>query len=449
MNALLTDLYQLTMAAGYYMAGKTRERATFEMFARRLPYNRNFYLAAGIAQAVEYLLELRFTGEEVDWLRGLSQFQHVDPGFFEALREFRFTGDVFAVREGTPVFAGEPILTVRAPVMEAQIPETYLLATIGFQTTVATKAARIAETAGGRDVVEFGTRRAHTPHAGLYAARAAYIGGCTGTSNVETGFRFGIPVMGTAAHSWVQAFATEKQAFQQLQKLLGEGTIYLIDTYDTLEGARTAAALGPPMWGVRLDSGDLVELSRAVRKILDAAGFADAKIMATGDLNEHKILELTAAGVPIDAYGVGTELATSADSPSMGVVYKMVEMEVEGIKRYTAKYSEDKRTWPGAKQIFRYTDRDMIGCAWECPTCPEGSQPCEALLRPVVINGRLVEPLPDVHEARAYAARALGKLPNSVKSLYSAEENRWRVEYSDELQKLERQVRRSVQGGGD
>ena len=252
---LITDLYQLTMAAGYFEAGKTQERATFELFVRRLPRNRNFILAAGLAQAVEYLLNFRFTSEEIAYLRSLPQFAATSAAFFEMLAGLRFTGDLFAVPEGTPLFPDEPFLTLRAPLIEAQIPETYLLATIGYQSLIATKAARVVKAAMGRGVIEFGTRRAHSPEAGVLAGRAAYIGGCTGTSNTETGLRFGVPVFGTAAHSWVMAFASERDSFEQLQKLLGESTVYLIDSYDTIEGARKAASLGRPLWGVRLDSG--------------------------------------------------------------------------------------------------------------------------------------------------------------------------------------------------
>src|SRR6202140_648965 len=233
---LLTDLYQLTMAAGYFEAGKTGERATFELFVRRLPHNRNFILAAGLQQAVEYLLDLHFTSEEIGYLRTLPQFAHTSGAFFDMLAGLRFTGDLFAVAEGTPLFAGEPFLTLRAPLVEAQIPETYLLATIGFQSMIATKAARVVKAALGRSVVEFGTRRAHSPEAGVYAGRASYIGGCGGTSNTEAGMRFGVPVFGTAAHSWVMSFPSERTAFEQLQKLLGKNTVYLIDSYDTLEG---------------------------------------------------------------------------------------------------------------------------------------------------------------------------------------------------------------------
>jgi len=211
MTGLLTDLYQLTMAAGYFESGKARETATFELFFRHLPRYRNFVLAAGLEQVVEYLTNLQFNDDEIRYLRSLPQFQRTSAEFFDALRALRFTGDLFAIPEGTPIFAGEPFLTVRAPLMEAQIAETYLLATVGFQSLIATKAARMVEVAGGRDVVDFGTRRAHSPEAGVLAGRASYIGGCVGTSNTETGYRYGIPVFGTAAHSWVKTFQPERE----------------------------------------------------------------------------------------------------------------------------------------------------------------------------------------------------------------------------------------------
>jgi nicotinate phosphoribosyltransferase len=434
-TGLLTDLYQLTMAAGYFEAGKTAETATFELFFRRLPRYRNYVVAAGLAQAVDYLLNLKFTDEEIDYLRGLPQFQRVSSGFFDALRRLRFTGDLFAMPEGTPIFANEPFLTVRAPLMEAQIVETYLLAAIGFQSLVATKASRIVEVAGGRAVVDFGARRAHSPEAGVLAGRASYIGGCIGTSNTETGFRYGIPVFGTAAHSWVQSFATETEAFQRLQNLLGDATAYLIDTYDTIEGARSAASLGSPLWGVRLDSGNLVELSHEVRKILDHAGLKTAKIMATSDLNEYKILEFAAAGAPIDAFGVGTDLATSADSPSLGVVYKLVELN----GRFTAKFSEDKQTLPGAKQVFRFASHDVIACSWECLGCGHGEPEAKALLRPVMLGGKLIEPLPTAGAARQYAADAIKRLPTAVRSLFDIGQE-YRVDQSHALLTLYEKV---------
>jgi nicotinate phosphoribosyltransferase len=439
---LLTDLYQLTMAAGYFESGKTQERATFELFVRHLPHNRNFIVAAGLTQAVDYLLNLRFGSEEIAYLKTLPQFARLSSGFFEMLADLRFTGDLFAVPEGTPLFPGEPFLTVRAPIIEAQIPETFLLATVGFQSMIATKAARCAKAALGRSVVEFGTRRAHSPEAGVLAGRAAYIGGCTGTSNTETGFRFGVPVFGTAAHSWVMSFEHERTAFEQLQKLLGEGTIYLIDTYDTLEGARRAALLGRPLWGVRLDSGNLVELAPAVRKILDDAGLRDAKIFATGDLNEYKIHELIAAQAPIDVFGVGTELSTSGDAPSLGVVYKMVEIQSDG-HRFTSKLSQEKHTLPGAKQIFRMADHDVLGRATECIACDTGT--VEALQRPVILNGKLLEPLPSATEARKNAQERLARLPAQCQSLFTSKEP-WRVELSPELMQLDARVRKEVAG---
>jgi nicotinate phosphoribosyltransferase len=433
MHGLLTDLYELTMSAGYFQAGKAGEVATFDLSIRKLPRGRGFVLAAGLAQVADYLLSLSFTGEDIDYLRGLPQFAQAPAGFFERLRELRFTGDLFAVPEGTALFAGEPVLTVRAPLMEAQIPETYLLSMVAFETLVATKAARIVEVAAGRGVVEFGTRRAHSPEAGVLAARAAYIGGCLGTSNTLAGQRFGIPVYGTAAHSWVLSFPDEMESFRQLQKLLGSATIYLIDTYDTLEGARRAASLGQPLWGVRLDSGDLAELARGVRRILDDAGLSEARIMASGDLNEYKIRELVRTAAPINAFGVGTELVTSADAPVLGAVYKLVELEANGQKRYTAKFSEDKVTMPGAKQIFRFADHDLIACASE-------QAPAEALLRPVILGGQLVEPLPDARAARAHAAESIRRLPEACRRLEDAEP--YPVAHSPALLALLEQARR-------
>ena len=438
MTGLNTDLYELTMAAGYFEAGKTNESATFELFFRRLPRYRNYVMAAGLAQVVDYLLNLRFSQEEIRYLQGLPQFKGVAPQFFEYLLRFRFTGDLFAVPEGTPVFAGEPFLTVRAPLIEAQIPETYLLAMMGFQSLIATKASRICEVAGGRSVVEFGTRRAHSPEAGVLAGRAAFIGGCVGTSNSECGMRFDIPVYGTAAHSWIQSFPSEREAFVRLQAMLGPATVYLIDTYDTLEGARLAASLGRPLWGVRLDSGNLVELARAVRKILDDAGLHDAKIMATSDLNEYKILEFAAVDTPIDAFGVGTDLAVSYDSPSLGVVYKLVELD----GRHTAKFSEDKHTMPGSKQIFRFSDRDVVAASWECIGCSDdGKEAPRALLQPVILNGELVErPMRTATEARAHAAESMKRLPTAAKSLFETDQQ-YSVTYSSELQSLLKRVK--------
>lgn len=401
------------MAAGYFAAGKQDEIATFELSVRRLPEQRNFLIAAGLAQAVEYLRNLRFQPEDIDYLRTIVQFRYAPPEFFEFLRRLRFTGDLFAVPEGTPVFANEPVATVCAPLIQAQIVETYLLSTFAFQTSIASKAARCVIAAKGRPIVEFGSRRAHGPQAGGLAARAAYIGGCAGTSNTLAGKQFDIPVSGTAAHSWTMAFGEEREAFERLQNLLGENTVFLLDTYDTLNAARLATLLGKPVWGVRLDSGDLVAESRQVRSILDKGGLESAKIFASNDLDEHRLAEIVRAGAPIDAFGVGTALATSFDAPSLSAVYKLVELKQGDSVRYTAKFSDEKATRPGAKQIYRFEDHDLLALQTECSS-DFGSSP---LVRPVLMGGELIEPLPELSESRARAQDEIAKLPAALSSL--------------------------------
>lgn len=412
------------MAAGYFAAGRHTDIGTFEFTIRRLPRNRDFVVLAGLHRAVDYLLNLRFEPREIAYLQSLENFRNTPPAFWDYLENFRFRGDVFAVPEGTVLYAGQPVLNVRAPLIEGQIPETYLLSAITFETLIASKAARIVHASEGREIVEFGTRRAHTPEAGVLAARAAYIGGCAGTSNTLAGLQYGIPVLGTAAHSWVMTFESEAEAFRQLQHLLGDKTVQLIDTYDPIEGARTAARLGGPLWGVRIDSGDLPFLARDVRRILDNAGLHDTKIMASGDLDEAKIADLVAVRAPIDAFGVGTELATSGDAPSMGTIYKLVEIKREGETRYTAKSSPDKQTLPGAKQLFRFPDHDLLALSHEC------SNGAEAMLKPLIIGGRLIEPLPTTEEIRHRAQASLTPWPSADR----------RTERSSALEKLDEKL---------
>jgi nicotinate phosphoribosyltransferase len=430
---LLTDLYELTMAAGYLAAGRAADLASFELYIRRLPPNRSFLVAAGLEQAVEYLLGFGFSGADVDYLRGLPVFESAKPAFFEYLRGLRFSGDLHAVPEGTVVFAEEPLLRVTAPLAEAQIVETYLTSTIAYQTMVATKAARVVEAAAGRTVVEFGTRRAHGPQAGTVAARASYIGGCAGTSNVLAGKRWGIPVYGTAAHSWVMAFDDEAEAFRRFIDVFGEKSILLVDTYDPLEGARKAAALPQRFRGVRLDSGDLLAQSLAVRRILDENGHSDAIIMASGDLNEQKIAALVAGGARLDAFGVGTGLVTSVDAPYLNAVYKLVEIERGQEAFYPAKLSVGKITYPGKKQVLRFShagvyERDLLACAGE--TFPQATP----LLRPVLRGGQPAAPLPALAEARATAARSLAALPPACRRLNDPAD--YPVERSPALEQL-------------
>jgi nicotinate phosphoribosyltransferase len=436
-RALLVDLYELTMAAAYFEQ-QVDCRATFELFVRQLPPERAYLVAGGIEDAVDYLAGLRFSEEHVNFLRSLPVFRNVSSEFFEYLRQFRFAGDVEAVEEGTLIFAEEPLLQVSAPILAAQIVETYLLSITNFETLIASKAARVVRAARGRGVLEFGTRRAQGPEAGLRAARAAYLGGCVATSNVLAGFRFGIPLAGTAAHSWVQAFPTERQSFQALLDTFPEDAILLIDTYDPLAGAETAASLGRKIAGVRIDSGDLPETSRRVREILDRHGQREAKIVASGDLNEYKVEALVRQGAPIDLFGVGTELATSRDVPALSVVYKLVETEHNGRVNYKSKFSEEKFYSPGRKQVFRFLvgaqyHHDLIARSSEKPS---GGAP---LLHPVMRNGQRLRSRPRLQDSRANVLANLERLPESYHALRDAPA--YPVAKSEALQRLLEEVR--------
>jgi nicotinate phosphoribosyltransferase len=435
---LITDLYELTMAAGYWQSGKYRDVATFELSVRSLPAHRSYLLAAGLEQAVEYLRELRFGPEEIAFLRKHPALQPVKPEFFDFLAGLRFTGTVWAAPEGTVVFAEEPLLRVTAPIIEAQIVETCLLAMLTYQTTVATKASRMTQVAQGKGIVEFGTRRAHGPHAGWLASRASFIGGCRGTSNVLAGFDLGIPTYGTLAHSWMMSYEEEEDAFRQFTQVYGDSSVLLVDTYDSVEGVRKALHGNLPFRGVRLDSGNFLETSREVRKILDAAGRADVQILASGDLNEYAIAELVRAGAPIDLFGVGTDLVTSRDAPALSGVYKLVEIESGGQKRATAKFSESKISYPGTKQIFRIApageyERDVLGLA------SEEYAGAETLLEPVIENGEMVRPLPPLEQVQARAAENLARLPARYRQLEASD--LYPVEKSQALRNLLESVR--------
>lgn len=438
-----TDLYQLTMAAGHWTRG-TRARATFELFTRRLPAHRGYLLADGIEAAVDYLVHFRFTDGEIAYLRSLPAFAGVAPGFFDALAELRFTGDVEAVRDGTPVFPGEPFLTVSASVIEAQLVETALIAIVNFPTSVATKASRLVEAARGRSIAEFGARRAHGTEAALIASRAAHIGGASGTSNVEAGLRFGLPVVGTVAHAWIMAFDDEVEAFRAYHNAFPHNTILLIDTYDTVRAAhRLTAAFRPgEIAGVRLDSGDLGQLAREVRAVLDAAGFTSTRIVASGDLNEWSIAKLVDDGAPIDAFGVGTDLVTVRDAPSLGVVYKLVEYEEDGVVDFKMKFSDGKATWPGRKQIWRTVDDggryagDVVTLRDEPAPAP-GARP---LLAPVVRCGARFEPPRPLDELRADARSAVAMLPDRLRTLEGPEDP-YPVRFSDPIREIAAGIR--------
>lgn len=452
--ASFTDLYQLTMAAGYW-SERREGTATFELFVRRLPKDRSFLLVAGLDQVAEYLENLRFTTDELDYLRALPAFADIPADFFEALAALRFTGDVWAMPEGTPFFPHEPVLVIRAPLVEAQLVETALLALVNFPVSVASKATRVVAAAGGRSVVEFGARRAHGPGAAFVAARAAFLAGCAGTSNVEAGMRLGIPVYGTVAHSWVMSFDDEVEAFRAYQRLFPGNTVLLIDTYDTLRAARriTSAFAPGEVAGVRLDSGDLLELSKDVREILDGAGFTSTKILASGDLNERIIGELVASGARIDSFGVGTDLTTVRDAPSLSLVYKLVELESSGRREMKMKLSEGKSTYPGRKQVWRSTGadgryaNDTVTLADE--PGPDGAEP---LLVPMFEQGRRLQDEASLVDLRARAASRLEKLPVGLTGLEPPLEP-FPVRFSDRILEIQRVLReeygRSGQTGAE
>lgn len=445
---LVTDFYQLTMAAGY-LQNDMNHPATFELFIRRLPENRPFLIAAGLEQAVHYLTHLRFSKEAIEYIRRHPAFKHVRKDFFSYLKKFRFSGEVFAIPEGTPVFAEEPLLRVTAPMIEAQLVETYLLATINFQTLIASKAVRVVLAARGREVVDFGSRRAHGPQAAVLAARACFIGGCRSTSNVLAGQQLGIPVLGTMAHSWVMAFDTEEESFRAFHRAFPENTALLIDTYDTLRAARLARELniGDKLLAVRLDSGDLLSLSKGVRKILDEAGLGHVKIMASGDLNEDRIDELMRNDAPIDIFCVGTEMVTSRDQPALGGIYKLVEQERHGRHVPRMKFSEDKVFYPSSKQVYRLLnpggiyERDVIGVEKE----DIGGQP---LLEPVMHKGKLCKEPPDLKDIQSRTLESLSHLPEGLKRLRTESAlGGYPVRKSQRLEELKRQTEEGLRRG--
>ena len=441
-SALSTDLYELTMAAGHYDAG-TCLSATFELSVRGLPRNRGYLLAAGIEPALAHLEDLRFAAAEIEYLRQIPQLRRVPTGFFDDyLPGLRFTGDVWAVAEGEPVFANEPLLRVTAPLIEGQLVETALLSTVLFQTSVASRASRMVRAAAGRPVFEFGARRAHGAEAGALAGRAAFVGGCSGTSDVEAGLAFGLPLAGTMAHSWVMSHDSETEAFVRFSDMYGDQTVLLIDTYDSERAVdRIAAARLAPV-GVRIDSGDLLAESRAVRARLDAAGLGATRIFASGDLDERRIAELVEQRAPIDVFGVGTALSTSSDAPALGGVYKLVEVERAGVAHPVSKLSLGKGTYPGRKQVWRVTDcgratHDVLARDEEPP--PRQGR---ALLSQVMRRGRRLRPAPAMQEIQDSALRATEALPAAVLRL--DEPTDYRVVVSDGLVRLTENLRQRM-----
>lgn len=448
MNALTTDLYQLTMAYGYWKNGMADREAVFHLFFRNNPFESGFAIAAGLEQALEYLEGLSFEQEDLDYLASLTGADGkpmFERAFLDYLRDVRFHGDLYALREGSLVFAREPLLRVHGSLLQTQLVETALLTIVNFQTLIATKAARVCLTAQA-PVLEFGMRRAQGLDGALSASRAAFLGGCEATSNVLAGKKFGIPVRGTHAHSWVMAFDSERVAFAAYAEAMPNNALFLVDTYDSLEGVRNAVAEGKllrakghEMLGIRLDSGDLAWLSVEARRILDAEGFPDAKIVATNDLDEVVISSLKAQGAKIDIWGVGTRLVTGYDQPALGGVYKLGAIRgADGSWQPKMKVSSQKAktTLPGVLQVRRYRDNglyrgDMIydelagkpGATMIDPLDAtlrrtwSGSERMEDLLQPVLRGGARLAAAPALAESREFALTELASLHPAIKRI--------------------------------
>lgn len=418
-RALFTDLYELTMAQAFWQRGMDA-RATFSLFFRSLPANRGYLVAAGVEECLDELASVRFTPDDLARLDDLGLFE---PRFLDALGDLRFTGDARCVEEGEIVFANEPIIEVTAPIIEAQIVETYLLNRVGFQTLLATKAARTVHAAGGRAVVDFGARRAHGLDAADALARVSYLAGFDGTSNVHAGTRHGIPLRGTMAHSFVMSFDSETEAFRAYAESFPDSATLLIDTYDPVEGVGAAIEAahdlrhrGSELRAVRIDSGDLAALCSLARQLLDDAGFPAVEIFVSGGLDETAIERLLRDGAPIDGFGIGTSLAVSSDAPAPETAYKLVEYA----GRPVMKLSESKVSLPGAKQVFRRFDGgmmagDLIGLASD--PAPADT---ETLLRPAVREGERLAPAPTLAELRERFRERFATLPDRFKRLESA-----------------------------
>jgi nicotinate phosphoribosyltransferase len=441
-SPLTTDLYELNMVQAYLDRGEENE-AVFEFFVRQLPARRGFLLAAGLEDALTYLDTLRFTADEIDWLKSTGRFRK---NLIDYLADFRFTGDVHAIREGTICFPNEPLIRITAPLPMAQFVETRLINILHFQTLIASKAARMVLAAPGKILSDFGLRTAHGAEAGLFSARASYIAGFAGAANVLAGERYGIPIVGTMAHSFVQVHDDEMTAFENFARARPDGVILLIDTYNTEAGTRKVVELAPRLKadgvairGVRIDSGDLTAMAKKVRGILDAGGLRDVLILVSGGINEDVLQSMMAAKAPIDGFGIGVNLDASIDAPSLDCAYKL--QEYAGKPR--RKLSEGKVTWPGRKQVWRSygTDGGMRG---DVLSLENDAQPGEPLLAPVMRAGKRIEPAPTLAQIRERAARELDRLPEPLRRLEPGV--KYPVQISEKLSALAAQMDARVRG---
>jgi nicotinate phosphoribosyltransferase len=429
----LTDLYQLTMLQSY-LDQNMQDEAVFEFFVRKIPENRNFLIAAGLEQLLEFLQRATFSEQELNYLARSGFFK---PNLIDYLAQFRFSGAVLAMAEGTACFSNEPLLRITAPLPEAQLIETRLINLMQLPILVATKAARCRLAAPDKLLVDFGLRRAHGAEAGLLAARACYLGGFDGTSNVLAGQRYDIPIMGTMAHSFIQAHDAEAEAFRHFAASQPDNLVLLIDTYDTARGARRVARLadeiaaqGLKIKAVRIDSGELGDEARRVREILDEAGHPEIGIFASSSVDEYLIQNLIKRGVPIDGYGIGTSLTTSEDAPFLNCAYKL--QEYAGVPR--RKCSSGKATWPGRKQLYRYLDGSGLLRYDRLCTEDEPVSAGMALLEPVMQNGRRLNPAEPLAEIRQRVQRELNRLPAQLCDLEHP--GSLLLQVSDDLQRL-------------
>jgi len=431
-SPLLTDLYELNMVQAYLDKGEAGE-AVFEFFVRRLPARRGFLLAAGLEDALEFLETMRYSAADIDWLKSTGRFRD---NLLDYLRDFRFTGDVHAIPEGSVCFPNEPLLRIAAPLPQAQLVESRLINILHFQTLIASKAARMVLAAPGKILSDFGLRTAHGAEAGNFSARASYIAGFASVANVLAGQHYGIPIVGTMAHSFVQVHGDETTAFETFARARPEGVVLLIDTYDTEAGARKVVELAPRLKadgiairGVRIDSGDLIAMSKKVRAILDAGGLKDTIILVSGGINEDVLQGMIKAGAPIDGFGIGVNLAASIDAPSLDCAYKL--QEYRGMPK--RKLSEGKQTWPGRKQVFRAYGPDgrMSG---DILTLEDDKKPGEPLIVEVMRGGKRVAQAPTLAQIRARAARDLARLPESLRQLQQGVD--YPVAVSDALKAL-------------
>jgi nicotinate phosphoribosyltransferase len=439
-SPLLTDLYQLTMLQSYYELGM-EDTAVFEFFVRRLPEHRNFMLFAGLEQVIGFLESLHFSQQEIEWLEHSGKF---DSRFVQRLAEFHFSGNVHAMPEGTVFFPDEPVLRVTAALPEAQLVESRLINIVHYQTLVASKAARCRLIAADKTLIDFGMRRAHGSEAALLAARANYIAGFDGTATVQAQHDFGIPTFGTMAHSYVQAHQSESRAFENFARSHPDNVVLLIDTYDTRRGAEkvlhlaeTLSAEGIAIKAVRIDSGDLLVLAKAVRRILDDGGRREIAIFASGDLDEYRLAELLDGGCPADAFGIGTRLNVSGDSPSLDCVYKL--QEYSGLAR--RKRSEGKTTWPGCKQVYRHRSADGRFVGDLVTLDSDVREVGEALIEPIMHKGERIAPKQTLQRIREHSGDQLASLPGHLQAL-PVSQDRYSVEISRQLQDMARQVDR-------